>query len=149
MTNEVICKACGEEMDDDVENYEAGDSIECPECGTGYDFKENPKNQDLEDVVSDELLDEADEDDIESLEDAMLDVDLPPLMVTDHSTVPDREEPGVEEVEEAADGVVTYRREDGTRVRDYVEDFPGDLEEYGVDPAEAGADAAEPEVTTE
>lgn len=103
---DITCKACGEQLGE-LEDVEVGDTLTCPECETGYEFVENP-NPAYRDH---------------------------PFMQVDQSTVDSPQKPGVDEIVDVETvvehgeefQVVTWIREDGTRVRDYEEDFPGEV----------------------
>lgn len=94
---QAVCKACGETLGE-LDDFEPGDSVECTTCETGYEFVENPH-----------------------------DVYEIPQMLTDHDTVPDSPDPVVDSIESVEDGVVTWVRPNGNRVKDDVSDFHGDL----------------------
>jgi hypothetical protein len=100
---DVVCKACGAVLGD-IEDYEAGDHASCPDCAAEYDFEEN----------SNPAYDQ-------------------PVMVNDPD-VYDRPKPAIEEVisvdeNEDGDDVVTWLRSDGVQIKEYADDFAGEIPE--------------------
>lgn len=94
----IVCKACGASLGI-LDDYDEGDHVECPDCGTGYDFAYRPDSRHPDHLK----------------------------MFTDPTTTGTRPEPTVAAVHDVHDGVVLWEAESGVHYKDYVEDFDGDL----------------------